>query len=420
MNIKAYTISTNVLELGDSFVVATVELIKDNTLRLWFNKEPSGVTTLNRYSLDGAAPVVAQLAVGFTPALAVDLYFNSLSIGQHTLTISSLISVLGVSPAINLPATQIVFDIAADIPQVNLDNTDNSIRSFLPRDFKNKASWDSITDAIQYGDTLIQEQAREAYEQMSIATATGSSLTTKATDQGVSRPSKMGLSDNDFRKFAIAINNEKLTSQSILNVLEVLYGDGSTHAYLETLNPEPYQVFDKADLELRVDGKIDSLIILNVYDFQNPLRVTAQELCSTLNQQFAKLQSNAEAQIYLTNQGNKVRVYSKTRGAGSFIQCLGGTLQPFLVFNNLISDSMSYTYQAPSSWEVTTPVPGTTRFEENPLLPTNTEITNLRVGDYVVITGGGFNSSLWGTHQVTKVDFRVTAGTPHKYFEIEA
>lgn len=431
MRLIDVAISTSPLILGDGFKVVHLDLIQPRALRVWFNKQPASAAVANKYALDGTAPALAQIVTTLgTPYLAVDLYFSSdLSGTQHTLTIANTITVDGPSPAQYLPATEIVFSIAADLSEPNQLDPDNSIKSFLPRQFKNKTGWDALIYALQYGDELVGEQARETYKQLSIATATGESLTKKTKDQGVDRPSKVGLNDESFRQLAISVLNDKLTSQSILSVLEVLYGESSTHAYLESAWLAPFRVFEGADLLFKVDGKIESRFLVDTANFQNPLQVTAQELCAAMNAQFVSQEANCTAKVLTTTYGDKIRVFSNTRGSGSLIQCLGGTLQPNIGLNQSlhteVGQQLTYGYQTGPIWDVTTPSTGITRFTVDYTSPGTTEVTNLRVGDIVVINGPQFDASLWGTHTIVNVGYERYDTPPygvidHKYFDIEA
>ena len=126
------------------------------------------------------------------------------------------------------------------------------------------------------------------------------------------------------------------------------------------------------------------------------------------------------AKVHQTAEGNKIRIYSINRGSNSFISCTGGTLQPFVIFNDIMSERMTYVYQGDCGWNITVPETGILRFEDDPSDPNFTDITNLRIGDYVVINGPQFSSDLWGTHEIVNVDYVRTSGVDHKYFDIEA
>lgn len=426
LTIKSFNIDSPVPTVGSDFLLGHIELLAGDNIRLWFTRQPSNGGNTTKYSISGPEPVsivLAQLVVYQTvaPYLSVDLFFSkSLKAGQYTLSLSDTIETSNGSTSTTLGSTQVVFDLMEEITQEPQIAPSGVIFSFLPKRVKGKEKLEALAEAIEYGDNLVRQQVREAFDEASIATATGNALLVKMSDSGVPYNYKLGFDDNTLRKLAISIHTKKLTNIAISSVLEIMYGDSATHGYLETVGDGPYKIHDNATLDLLVDGKIRSDISLKWADFKNPLQATIEEMVHSLNAKFEEKSSNAFARIAYTLSGKKLRIFSKTKGVGSSIACLGGTFLPFLNLNTSLLSSVTFTLRNTPNWIITSPGNGTVRFQADPANQGDISFSNLIEGDFIVIIGEEFPRELWGTHEIKKIYTHKPGSSVIQWFEIKS
>ena len=418
--LKDIAINNTIPALSTDFVVALGQIINDNQFRIWFSRHPnSAANTTSNYTITGpqtTSIIIAQSVSG--KLLAIDLIFNqNLIPGQWTVSVSSNIA-SGDTDALPLPvSTKLVFDTILAPIQDSLPQAESALLAALPPNIKYKNGWTDLISAIDTGDRMVSDSAREAYQQILLNTATGAYLTKRAADQGVNNPSKVGLDDEDFRQLAITIENDKLTTIGFLELLETLFGYDSVHAYLETQLAEPFQIFDNATLSILVNGNTPTTIKTYWKDYKNPLQVTANELTAALNIDFETNNANAVAK----SRNGHVRIYSLKKGLQSSIQCTGGTLQSYVIFDKHINNyTETFTYSGSPTWNVSNPSVGVVRFtinNANPALPI--DFTNIQVNDYVNIIGSEFPLGLRGSFPIINVGF-TDAGTVVKWFDINS
>ena len=419
--LKDIAINNSTPSLSTDFVVAIGQVIADNQFRVWFTRQPnSAANTTSNYTITGpqtTSIIIAQSVSG--EPLAIDLIFNQPLIpGQWVISFSANIKSSDTDNLALPTATKIVFDTILFQSQDVMAPTESALFGALPNNIKNKDNWNIIASAIDSGDSLLSTSSREAYKQILLNTATGSYLIKRAADQGINNPAKVGLSDDDFRQLAITIKNDKLTSRGFLELLEVLFGYDSVHAYLQSQNTGPFQIFNGATLSILVDGYISTTISTNWANFKNPLQVTADELVAALNIDLDINKANANAQ----NVNGYVRIYSNTKGLKSSIQCTGGTLQNYLVLDQHVNNYQeTFAYSGSPTWNITNPSVGVVRYtinNANPTLPI--DFTNIQINDFVSIIGSEFPIALRGSYPIINVGYTVIASVVTKWFDINS
>ncbi len=97
----------------------------------------------------------------------------------------------------------------------------DTLIQYLNPAFRRKKNWRALMAAFAAGDALIRDSARNARDQIYLASATGRYLEKRAADRGVSKPNNTGISDELFRQLAISIVNSKLVQPALNKVLEV-------------------------------------------------------------------------------------------------------------------------------------------------------------------------------------------------------
>lgn len=331
--------STGIPTIATNMTVATAELIQENVIRLWFTLPVDtgglGATDTNGYSISGPSTVGISIASQTSISdKAIDLYLTQdLYQGQWTISFVSAYIRYG---TIHIPLnTQYRFDIVkldAQEPP-GLVTESNLTRKFINPAFREKPGFEAVIDSLEAGRVLLDDIAQKAFRQAFISTASGKYLTTRAADNGISKPTALGLTDEVYRDLVITVLNRKLSKNAYLELLEVIYGADSTHANITSSRAEPYQLFDKASLDFVVDG-VAIPIVFDWTDFYNASVGTAQEVCQALNARFERLGSKAFAVPFYDRIADKtyVRVYSGSMGLESSISINGGTAQPMFHF----------------------------------------------------------------------------------------
>jgi len=403
LSIADFASTSGVPGLGTDFLVAAVNLIDNQSLTVWFTRPVSNGATATNYTISGPSTLSVALAQYQTNTKAVNLYFSApLVAGQWTISFShNLVS--NDPDALYLPTnTQVVFDLVDLSPQGTLGTNlvEGPVSKFIPKEFRNKTVWSAIVAAIETGDDLVATQARLAFDQYFMSSASGEYLNKRAGDKGVDRPENLGISDNVFRGLAISLVNNKLTNDAFLSILETMYGSDAIRGCVESAVPGPFEIFDQADLDILFDGQYVFHFVANWVDYQNPLQAQPEEVVAALN--FALDKQGINAYAIVTNT-NTIKIYSNTKGVRSSVTITGGTLQPYLQFDTPIYGLYSSTDDIlQQQWTITNPIPGTVRLTPN-MAVYWFPIFYLRVGDYVTIIGSNFPTGLRGSWPITNI-----------------
>ena len=411
--------SDGVPGLSTDFLVASIELLDDSSLRIWFTRPVLNGSITANYSVSGSSVKNVILAQYETDIRGVRIYLDApLSIGQWVIQFRSgppgtLIS--NDSDHFILPSnTQVVIDLVDKSSQdsVGTNLVESPVGQFIPKEFRSKKVYSAIVAGIEAGDKIVSDQARLAFDQYFVSTASDKYLTTRAADRGIQKPEKLGIADADFRNLVIDVSNNKLTNDALLSVLEIMYGPDSVRGYVETAIVEPFEIFDGAYLDFLIDGKTKFRFTANWVDYQTPLRATGVELSSALNFAFDKNGINA----YATVENSKVRVYSNTKGIQSSVSIQGGTLQPYVEFDSPVYGAFSPTQQQSLEWILINPSVGIVRFIQTTIV-NDFRAPTLKIGDYVTIVGSNFPVELRGSWPILDVQFWY-APTPIQWFDI--
>jgi hypothetical protein len=418
LSISSVANSDGVPELGTAFLVASIEIVEDSCIRVWFTRPHTGGTTTSNYILTGPSVRNIVLAQQETDTRGVRIYTDAaLEVGQWTLSFTSGI-VSNDSDAVSLPTeTEVVFDLVDLTSQdtVGTGLVEGVVSKFIPKSFRSKQVYSAIVEGFEAGDAAVAEQTRLAFDQSHVSTASGKYLVSRASDRGVSHPNKLGIQDADFRKLVTTVTNNKLTSDGILSVLELMYGEDSVHGYVESAVEGPFEVFDGAFLDGSIDGNQTFHFVASWVNYAAPLRATCTELRSALNFFFDKNSIKA----YCSVVDNKLRIYSKTKGLQSSVTITGGTLQAFLQLDSSVFGSTTPYQQQSLTWSLTNPSPGIVRF--TPENATTVDFANpaLRPRDYVTIIGENFPLELRGSWPIVDVYYAYSGPAPIEWFDIE-
>ncbi len=400
------------------------------TLRVRFTAEPKltdaadvddGLNPAN-YILSGESTnyVTSVTAVVEDPQ-AVDLSLAALlDLGAWTLAVTSIVSADG--GALTSP-TSMGFEITTSPTQaslaggaVNMDVV-NVLRKHLNPALRGKG-WDSLMAAVAAGDAINWENAKLAFNQLYLSSASGVYLDRRAGDQGLRRPPGVEMSDELFRDLAIISKTEKLTQESILDILEVFYGTDALRASITTTVNEPFALTDGDELRVLIDDRQDVVVTFHRNEFSRIAAAQAVEVAASITRALrtAGTQAFAVAVTDDTTGETAVRIYSGSLGIGSSVMITGGRAQTELLFpESLFPEGGSTPF---ATWDVTlSPTTlGNVRFTQ---ISGIYDFNVIREGDLVYIYGSEFEASTnQGVFELDAVRVSYSGSTLVQWFEI--
>lgn len=276
---------------------------------------------------------------------------------------------------------------------------------------------EALLTAVSTGDQANRNLIERAFNQLFLTSASGIYLDRLASDSGLIRPDTLGMSDDLYRKYAIATTASKLTTESALEVLEAFYGEDSVRANISSDLSEPFSLLDGSDLTIVLDRRLIVPVTFNSPDFVNIGAAKAIEVATVITRIFQELDSEAYAVSVHDPESNtnKVKIYSPSRGLSSSVQVTGGRAQNALQFSARIT---AYVSGALPTWDIVPDVPtGKLRFTTL-TSPIGLDLSLIRAGDYVNIYGSEFNAANRGSYPVTAVDVTYPGGALTQWFEI--
>jgi hypothetical protein len=412
---------------GASFHLETVTVLSPGSIRVKFSQDPTAVdpTATNdalnssNYNLDGPNRNYAvTCAAVYGDPQSIDLFLaGPLAIGKWTLSVQNIVE--DNSTALSTPTSMTFLVNSQLVPDplghgASNDEQINVLRKFLNPALKGQG-WDSMIAALAAADQRNADNARLAFDQLFLSSASGIYLERRASDEGIQKPKGVNMADDLFRQLSLTQRNGKLTQKSLLEVLEIFYGRDATRAYADTANPETYALQDGDQLVVLFEERNTVTVTFTRSHFTRIGAATAEEVAAAItracrdagNQGFA-----VELTDPITGQ-NKVRIYSGTLGLTSSIRIIGGSGNLQLLFPTPL---FTATTSSPfATWDVSfsPTTQGNLRFTMVSSAEYN--LFDVQIGDLVYIYGVEFGQV--GTNGTfTIVDMSVTHST--QWFEI--
>ena len=284
------------------------------------------------------------------------------------------------------------------------------LTQFLNPAYATKPNWQNVLDSVSVGEQKIYDNARLAYDQLYLSTASGKYLTQRAGDVGLSRPTGVGLSDELFRQFAIRNSNRQLTEESILSVLEIFYGVDSVRAHAVSELPEPYNIADGDELEMLIDERFPVKVVFKGSDFGIPGAGTAIEVAASITRWMALNSVPGVALSYQDPQNDEiyVKIYSCGLGQGSAVRITGGMAQEALRFPSYLTTPYE-AGSADATWDIVfdSVTENVTFTATNATSP---DLSKILIGDYVNVVGSEFDPANQGSFKILDVQFEYTFG----------
>jgi hypothetical protein len=271
-----------------------------------------------------------------------------------------------------------------------------------------------IISALASGDSHNQENARKAFDQLTMASASSLYLEKRAGDRGISQVPGLGMSDDDFRNYAITTTNNKLTLQSVLKTLEVFFGPDLTRGHLTSTMDGPYHLRANDTLQIEVDKMYSVEVHFVSSDFRIMSAATAEEVAIAITKAF-RLQALEAYALAVENPitgGAQVKIYSSAIGLGASIQIVGGRAQNVLQFPQPIPIVVT----PGDVWSVD--ITEVDRAVYTVVSHAETDLMLLEEGDIANIYGTGFGADNRGSFVVTNVDIVDVGGVLEQSFEV--
>lgn len=418
--------------LGSGFYIANATQVAAAVVRVKYSSAPKATSPVGvndalnpvNYTLSGPGPyVIASVQPVSGNPLAFDIVFAaSLAPGTWVVTVTN-VQTPASNPLTAPTAAQFQVTSSASITPLSGgaedDDAEKIIRKHLSPALKG-SNWDALIKALSVGDDINWDNARAAFDQLFITTASGSYLERKVGDNGLVKPTGVGIDDELFRKLAVKTNANKVVHEAIREILEVYYGQDSLRAFVECELDEKYNLSGNTlNLTWTLDEKEDfSHTFLNT-EFGASSQAKAIEVAFALTKVMKDAGSKGFASVFLSpiTGKNRVRIYSGSLGLGSFVRVTGGTAQNIFRFPTLLN-----TYSGAVSgysWTYTHPDPDTTRASltfTSPLI----DISGVQEGDYVVM-GQDAATGITGSFEIKAVS--TTWNTPTNVtqtFDIES
>lgn len=403
------------------FKLLSVEQVSMARIRVRYTQFPysaddqgvNDATNPVNYTLAGPGSVIVKLVKTLSEGPDVfELWLSAeLTVGTWNLTVSNVKT--------SLDETLTVSSIQFAVSQITDQSgglTTSQEEDILHKNFSpafNGKAWDAVITSLAVGDSIVASNTQLAFDQMFVSSASGRYLNRKTGDVGISRPVGVGMADELFRRLSIIISNQKLTQESVLEVLEIFYGSENLRSWISSIKG-PFAFTDGDWQDLLVDGK-RATVTFRTGDFTNIGIASATETAAVFNRSFQNI-VKAFAKVHTdVDLGQAVRLYSGL-GLASSIVAVGGRGQNVLQFPQRITVYIA-TAGALPTWNITTiPTEGRLRFTVTG--PTGLDLSTIREGDFVNIYGNEFQSDNRGTFTVVKVYVAYPLGILTQYFEI--
>lgn len=328
--------STTAIFTGPSFVVVSAQAVDASTLLVTFNYPPIIGTGI--YSLVSNHGDVRTVTQGNGPGTDTAYLYTSAPLTQDFWTLTYSGQQTGAPPVNVVPGTAYfwcgvgVAPTGAASPPFSGDNQDAAefIRDHIPSSMKGTV-WACLIAGLAASEQVAWDNAPLVDRQMFLSTASGVWLDRRAAGLGFERPEGVGMGDDSFRDYAIALSSGQQTIIAFLEALRVFYGRAAVQASA-TAGDEAYALADGEVLTFTLDGVQTVSVTFLVADFQTIGTAKAAEVASVLNREFSLRGLRALALVDTNPATNlsRVTLFTGTAGARGSLQVAPGSAQAAL------------------------------------------------------------------------------------------
>lgn len=142
----------------------------------------------------------------------------------------------------------------------------------------------ALFDAWAEGDDSVEIDIQNTKDQIFVATAEGEFLDRLASSVGVSRPSEIGLLDEDFRQLIPNLSLKAKQVRSIFyDTMDVFWGPLFSRANITSSNFEPYNVSVGDKLVVIIDGTLTQEVVALDGEIATDGAATAEEIAAIIS-----------------------------------------------------------------------------------------------------------------------------------------
>ena len=200
---------------------------------------------------------------------------------------------------------------------------------------RNNTNWNALIEAIGGEDEATSQLVAEVRRQFFIKTANRPYLDRLGANNGVSRPSLVGMDDQTFKKYVPVLSYQPKQVKLIIDqLLDLFFFKESTTAFITAQIPAPYVFSDDWELEYLVDETNSERIAITANDVTDLDDVSVDEIVAVINRQ-AK-HSYATSYYDSIDKNFYVRLFTTTVGSKGSIRIVGGRINIPLQFNGFI------------------------------------------------------------------------------------
>lgn len=211
------------------------------------------------------------------------------------------------------------------------------LHDLLPKylNTQNNTNWKGLIEAIGEEDQKLAELISQVREQFFVKTASRPYLDTLGSNNSVSRPRLVGMTDDSYREYITVMSYQPKQVKLIIDLLlDVFFSKDSTTAFLTSNLYEPFTLQDGWELELLVDGQFNESVVFTASDFTSISAALAEEIAASYNRQ-AKY-SYATAYYDSITKNSYIKIFTSTIGAKGSLQVVGGRANIGLQLNGFI------------------------------------------------------------------------------------
>lgn len=202
---------------------------------------------------------------------------------------------------------------------------DRLVRS-IPKVFKPASNpvINALLQGIALSDDTISTQIANTKDQLFVRTASGTNLDNLANSLGVSRPTLLGLTDEQFQELIPNLSlKAKQIRKAFYDTAQVFWDNTFIFANTQTINYEPFNISPGDNITVKINQQPEQTVKILTHDVATPGAATAQELVNILN----KIKG-AMAEIIndpITSH-NFVNLQVTTPGPVGILNIIGGTM----------------------------------------------------------------------------------------------
>lgn len=224
----------------------------------------------------------------------------------------------GGSQTVSLECQQLPPPFVAD----GKSSVQSSLRKFMSP-ILDGPNFRALLSAFANGEYWNKENARLAFNQLFVSTASTPYLDRLASSYGVTRSHELAMGDSTFRQYVVRLYSGKLTEKSLYDMLALFYGLDGVCAKLSVTSPSVYgQVQDASTLHLEFDGNTPVTLVFFRNEFSDFMSPSAEEVAVVMSRKLKEQGINAFATV---DPMGTLILYSRTKGLRSSVEVLGGT-----------------------------------------------------------------------------------------------